>query len=197
MIIVNNKQYSFDSILFLDIDGVLNGEKWYRSAGYKQIKEKLKLDHKDVNWRTEENEKIWAERMAADISPFHVNIFNKILIRFNLGIVVSSTWRGADFTRNALFLAGVDNYKNRLLGYTPQLKYLGDNAGRDSRGLEIIWWMKENNYNGKYVILDDDGDFDTEYNGVNLLKYHIQTNYYGENSGLQECHIKLFEKLLK
>lgn len=197
MITLNNNQYPFDGIIFLDIDGVLNGEKWYRSAEHNLIKEKLRIDHKNVNWRTEENKKICAERMAAEISPFHVNILNKILVKFNLGIVVSSAWRGVDFTRNALFLAGIDNYKNRLLGYTPQLKYLEDKASRDSRGLEIIWWMKENKYNGPYVILDDDGDFNTEYNNINLLTRHVQTNCHGENSGLQEFHIKQFEELLK
>lgn len=196
MITVNNKKYDFDGIKFLDIDGVLNGENWYKSPEYKQVKELFKVKHKDVNWRTEERDFIWAERMSAEISPAHVNILNTILNNYNLGIVVSSTWRGTDFTRNALFLAGIDNYKTRLLGYTPILKYEGNRPGEESRGLEIVDWMQKNNYTGKYIILDDDGDFDCEYLGVNLLKNHLHTNCHGEFSGLQKEHISWAGKIL-
>lgn len=196
MITVNNKEYNFDGCCFLDVDGVLNGENWYKSPEYKQAKEFFKVKHKDVNWRTEEREEIWAERMSAEISPAHVNILNKILIKFNLAIVISSTWRGSDFTRNALFLAGIDKYKERLLGYTPILKYLGDDASRDSRGLEIVDWMQKNNYTGKFICLDDDSDFDCKYLGINLLTKHLKTNCHGTDSGLQEKHIVEAEKIL-
>ena len=49
--------------------------------------------------------------------------------------------------------------------------------------------MQDNNYTGPRIIIDDDGDFDCEYLGVNLLKNHLKTNCHGEFSGLQKEHI--------
>lgn len=196
MFFINGETRYFDGILFLDCDGVINSEKWFKSPECRAIREKYRELNKNLIIRSDDRD-VSPEQIESfretHTDPKCVEVLNKILIKFNLAIVLSSTWRVADFTLKAFLSNKIDKINERFLGCTPKLKYSGKDSGRDSRGLEIIDWMQKFNFNGKYFILDDDADFDVKYNKTNLLTRHVQPHFW--EAGLEEKHILKFDKL--
>ncbi len=148
MIIIGGKEYPFEGVLFLDIDGVLNSQDFYVER-HRNDPTKTFLKRGD----DERDEEYYCRR---SIDPKAVAQLNYLLKEINYGIVLSSTWRSADRSRDALFFAGIENYKERLIGYTP-LHIAG--GCLDRRGNEILAWIQRNNYRGPYIALDDDADF--------------------------------------
>jgi len=80
----------------------------------------------------------------------------KIIEATECSLVISSTWRKEDVPATIVALSDETDYFNngmkfpfcdRIIGVTDLLHC--------DRGLEIARWIKENNYKGKYVILDD------------------------------------------
>jgi len=67
--------------------------------------------------------------------------------KFNADIVVSSCWRRDKKIKSILKKAGVTA---QVIGITPTLHLTGN------RGEEINAWIKDNNYIGDYLIIDDD-----------------------------------------
>lgn len=125
-------------IIFLDIDGVLNHEAFYRK-------------------RFEEDSKI--EYPYSEIDPICVANLNNLIKNTDAKVVISSTWRhsGLNHCKNALEFHG---FNGEIIDITPDLR--GDNY---VRGNEILKWVKDNEslvgpyYNfTEYVILDDDSD---------------------------------------
>ena len=83
-----------------------------------------------------------------------INVLNVLTNRVKAKIVISSAWRieGLDILQDKLKGAGV---KAEIIGVTPRLKqesYTSDTK----RGKEILQWIKDNNYEGDYLVLDDD-----------------------------------------
>lgn len=76
---------------------------------------------------------------------------SKIVEETNCQIVLSSTWRKDEYAlkrlRRVLKYRGIT-----ISSVTPDL-------GKH-RGLEISVWLKENSYDGKYAIIDDDSDME-------------------------------------
>lgn len=128
-------------VLFLDIDGVLNNYNWFSTPDYK----KLQKQYKDVDYAT---------RMRyTHIDPKCFANLNFLLKSVpELKIVLSSTWRIADITRDAFNLLGkdIDNFNVRFLGYTDVLK---------SRGQEIQKWLDRHPADA-FVIIDDNRDME-------------------------------------
>ena len=153
--------FQYDGILFLDIDGVLNHEKFFSTT-----KEKRIINPLEINLR------------EAYIDPENLAILNKLLIESKLAIVISSTWRLWDMTKTALFDVGIDTYKERLIGYTPS-----EPVG--PRGRQIKAWLKMWHYIGPYVTLDDDNDMeDIPLENIVWVKHGHTTG------GLKESHAK-------
>lgn len=124
-------------IIFLDIDGVLNSWRYYKSivASGRRIT-RAHADHFD---------------------PKAVKVLNEILEKSGAKIVVSSTWRLKYEDYEANPLVRIDMAKvlreqgvvGEVIGITPRLGL---------RGTEIQAWLDENPGIESFVILDDDSD---------------------------------------
>jgi len=124
--------------LFLDIDGVLNHDKWYES---KRLKE---LSPTFVRWEQE------------CFDPECVQRVNRILKETGAELVISSSWRGDPELSEIFKSVGLPtNYCVTLLVNVSTWEYY------DTRGEEIERFLKKNPCEN-YVILDDYTDFTEE-----------------------------------
>lgn len=150
-------------ILFLDIDGVLNHDIWFKSPEYKN------------------NEESWRVSM---FDPACVARVNKILNETNAKLVVSSSWR--DMSDLAEIFKGiglptefdVTPYSDVIY---PDAFPIDDFFSEETdvrywRGSEIQWYLDHNvTEDYTYCILDDDHDMLPEQ-----LEYFVSTsNPYG------------------
>lgn len=128
-------------IIFLDVDGVLNNEEFF--------KKRLERKHTDS----------WSERY---LCPILVEKLNKITDLTNARIVFSSSHRRNWDTEEEM----AENLKNGgikadIIGRTPKL-FFENGTHSVPRGCEIKAWIERNIGDKvsefKYVILDDDSD---------------------------------------
>jgi len=117
-------------ILFLDIDGVLNSQRYLRAMG--------------SSW---DNDSL----PESQIDPAAVELLDQVLARTSARIVVSSTWR-LSHTPHALDAMLV----KRGLRAGHVIDRTADLHGRP-RGDEIKLWLDTHEC-GRFVILDDDSD---------------------------------------
>lgn len=124
-------------VIFLDVDGVLNSEQWFKECYKKYGKPcSYELDHACI---------VRLKRLIDKTDAY---------------IVVSSTWRfgfkdnddGWQILMNELESVGI---KNRFIGITPSLSHLYDSC---CRGYEIQKWLDSNEDIENFVIIDDDSD---------------------------------------
>lgn len=125
-------------IIFLDIDGVLNHEQFYKTRKKGEI-----------------------EYPLSELCPKTIGNLNVLIAETGAKVVISSTWRlGSGATELQIQLEGM-GFTGEIIGCTPNLK--GEGC---LRGNEILKWIKDNkeiigadyfNYT-EYVILDDDSD---------------------------------------
>ena len=147
-------------IIFLDIDGVLNCEKAYRSGECNYVK---------WNWEN------GTEDHHQSFCSWSKELLNKLIDETDAKIVISSTWRnsGIDFMRKVWELEGMHG---EIIGITPSFR--GDiNGYTIPRGCEIDYYLehdlKFNHINWdktvqqeyiertgveNYIIIDDDSD---------------------------------------
>lgn len=122
-------------ILFLDIDGVLNSVRYFKSISNSSYSSKL--NHFDPN---------------------AVILLNRIIRETNCKIVVSSSWRYFEECDSILFLSGV---RGDIIGHTPMNidRHSSKIYKPMKRGEEIHQWLENNEWD-KYLILDDDPDME-------------------------------------
>jgi hypothetical protein len=139
-------------IIFLDIDGVLNHELWYK---YEQEQRKgVPIDNKS----------------DYDISQFctwSVGLLNGLTNDTGAKIVLSSSWRKGKSLDDIKTLFEKVGITGEVIGLTPCLYFTGLEGYGYSvpRGCEIKAWLETNKdilddkmSKVKYVILDDDSD---------------------------------------
>ena len=147
------------NVLFLDVDGVLNSHEYLTSL-YEKKKKRL------------EREEFF--------DPKCMVVLKKIVSKFNLKIVITSSWKIADMqTIERVF-------KKYDLGILDKTKNYGD-----KRGKEIREWLSNHSKVKNFVILDD--DFFSDY--VGLENNLVQTSF-SSNGGLNDSHILLVEKII-
>lgn len=122
-------------IIFLDFDGVVETVFWeknedgsYTLNGLKNNKERYLNNTQAIGW------------------------LNELYKHIPYDIVVSSIWRmhmSVSQLQDLLIRSGF-NKNIKVIDKTPCLY--------QQRGLEIQQWIDENNYNGKFIIIDDDCD---------------------------------------
>jgi hypothetical protein len=127
-------------IIFLDIDGVLNHEAFYKERYEKR------------------NDGNVIEHPYNEIDSKCVANLNMLITDTNAKVVISSTWRhsGLSYCEDVLSYHG---FMGDIIDVTPS-------SPTRFRGLEILDWIKNNeeligepHYNfTEYVILDDDSD---------------------------------------
>jgi hypothetical protein len=172
-------------IIFLDIDGVLNSENWYRRR------------FKEIN-----TEDILGKYPFYEFDPLSIAELNRIIEQTEAKVVVSSTWRIGKSVEDLQKMLDVVGFKGKIIDTTPHFfaKGTDNDANRIGytipRGCEIDWWLKEKGkfqrinwsyerqleYLEKslvknYVILDDDSDM-----LYGQREHFVKTNIYG--SGL-------------
>lgn len=128
-------------IIFLDIDGVLNHEAFYKERYEKRYDEGA-IAHP-----------------YSEIDPKCVENLNTLCKESGAKVVISSTWRhsGLDYCKDVLEFHG---FNGEIIDITPHSR-----CNMSLRGNEILQWIRDNHklvgdyYNfTEYVILDDDSD---------------------------------------
>jgi hypothetical protein len=156
------------TIIFLDIDGVLNtpsyGTKAY--AMYKKTKGWFKS----------------RDQYGALFDPMAVECLEYLAHTTNAKIVVSSSWRksGLEVMKEMFKYRAIDI---EIIDTTPILNTI--------RGNEIEQWLLDNDYVTNYVILDDDTDFTQEQ----LQKHFVHT--HGPNGFDHNCMVKALKILME
>lgn len=100
-----------------------------------------------------------------------IQLLNWIYSQYKFDLVITSTWRlgTSPSSLQGVFIHSGLNPRIKILGFTPDLrtsKYdkhikLPFNKNiyiHTRRGHEIDEWIKSNNYEGDFIILDDDSD---------------------------------------
>lgn len=136
------------NIIFLDIDGVLNPIH-YMNAMYKLYK----ASFNEIKSHDEYGQLFFYHNCDA---------LKKIIDETGAKIVISSTWRMAGESQ----MKELWNHRNlagEIIGITPtetEVVESGDSEFYDMvcRGMEIAHWIKNNNFTGNYVIIDDTED---------------------------------------
>ena len=128
-------------IIFLDIDGVLNHERYYVERQTKIINKEWKIPHP-----------------YGEIDPNCVKLLADLSKEYDIKTVVSSTWR---LGRSVEELNEILNYHHK--GIMVIDKTMSSHGDGWVRGNEILAWIDKNIEGFKteytdYVILDDDSD---------------------------------------
>ena len=153
-------------IVFLDIDGVLNSDDWYKSGEAKKAYEKTKI-----------------------VSDYHFDpsawsLVEKLLIETGAKIVLSSSWRNFTLESTLKDFTGTkfEVLNKYIVGITPRSRLR-------NRGKEIETFIKNTDIKiDKYVIIDDDTDFNTEQ-----LPYFVRTDWF---QGITEENYNKAKKIL-
>lgn len=169
-------------IIFLDFDGVLNSENWYKRR-FNEI----------------DTEDILGKYPFYEFDPLSIVELNRIIEETEAKVVVSSTWRIGKRVEDLQKMLDVVGFKGEVIDTTPHFSAKGtdNNDNRIGytipRGCEIDWWLKERGkfqrinwsyerqleYLEKslvknYVILDDDSDM-----LYRQREHYVKTNGYG------------------
>lgn len=183
--------YSFINVIFLDIDGVLNGYNFWNLLGWNIISKfnsnKLK------GWYRELTEPFGVHERK-------VKRLAKIVHKTGAKIVISSSWRSG-LKSNHLnkdkekLLRLFDKYDIQIYDYTPILP-------SRKRENEIIAWLFRNPQVDKYVILDDENADLQYFVGKQLVQtssvprgQYIRGHWY-EDTGLKRKHVRQAIKIL-
>lgn len=182
-------------IIFLDIDGVLNHEKWYEEL--QNMKGNIDID-KPIN----------------HIDPKSINELNRIIIETGAKVVISSTWRKQYNLNELRVLFSKVGFVGEILDVTRVimgniLTHNDDIYCTIPRGCEIDYWLKEygnfqrinwskeeqqkqlNNASIKnYIILDDDSDM-----LYNQREHYIKVGrQYGLTKEIADIAIEILNK---
>ncbi len=167
-------------ILFLDIDGVLNSEKYLFSEEMQQKEEEFCKNHYK-NGLPVDFDLAFMLDGKNQIDPLAVAKLNKIVELTNATVILSSSWRclfSIDEMNDILQFNGA-NFK--IEDKTPKL-YGG------CRGDEILQFLS--NFSGtvsKFVILDDESDMDP------VMEHLVRTDF---KVGLTDQEVDICVNLL-
>ena len=121
-------------IVFLDFDGIVETIYWEQDVDGSWLYNTHKYGHNELN-----------NKQA-------IGWLNELYSKVHYDIVVSSTWRigmTVKELQNLITKSGF-NPEIKVIGMTPVLY--------QQRGLEIQQWIDDNNFTGKFIIIDDDSD---------------------------------------
>ena len=179
-------------IIFLDIDGVLNGYNFWNQLGWRLVcvinNKKLKQWYREVS-----------EPFGIHTPKFKRLV--KIVRKTGAKIVVSSSWRFGLFSKSLseddyMFWYLIKKYNLEVIGYTPC-----SHDGR--RNKEILMWLsKHEDEVEKFVILDDER-YDLEcfadkelVQTSSVKKGQMIKGHWQETTGLRNKHVRKAIKIL-
>jgi len=151
---------NINKIIFLDIDGVLNNKETFPLICCKKV-----------------------------------NLLKYILEKTHAKIVLSSTWRYGGIGKDSsiyehLIKADPKEFVfNAIIDCTPKPGFVEPSFPKNHiRGHEIQRWIEDNDYNGKFCIIDDDNDM------LPVQKHYlVQTD---TDIGLLRSHVDKVIKIL-
>ena len=153
--------------IFLDIDGVLNSEKFWEKEAQHVRKKKAIAEGRSHDEAS----------AIANMDPDAVERIMRIVKETGAEIVVSSTWKYDDNLNYKLRFMGISN----TYGITPW--------SRDRhRGSEIKEWLDEHPEVTSYVIIDDDSDMLEEQKS-----HFVQTSWH---DGINDHNVEKAIKIL-
>lgn len=132
-------------LIFLDFDGCINSENFYRNRPAKDSR----------------------PYPLSEIDLVSVGYLNQICLQTGAKLVVSSTWRHGRTLAELQNILAECGFVGEIIGVTPSLSHQGNHI---VRGNEILKWMQDNekllgvsqggydNDFEEYIILDDDLD---------------------------------------
>ena len=182
-------------IIFLDIDGVLNHQDWYKRR------------HNTIS-----QEEIASKYPFYEFDPVSVANLNLIIDETGAKVVISSTWRHGRSVEDLQGLLNQVGFIGDVIDKTPNIwakLNVEDSGYTVPRGCAIDWWLKEKgdfqriNWSQEvqqeyiehsivknYVILDDDSDM-----LYGQREHFIKTsNSHGLTKELTETAIKVLNK---
>lgn len=162
-------------VIFLDIDGVLNSQEWFDSEEYTSNK------YIEINGVSCNNE----------INESFVKNLKDIVEPTGAEIVLCSTWRNIQIYHSPIIYL---NYMLNKYGL-----HIMDKTGKTKpsfRPKEIKEWLDSHDGIESFVILDDDYDYN-DYAAFGIEKHLVQTQFYGDNGGLQLRHVERAVKILE
>jgi len=165
-------------VVFLDMDGVLNSDCYFKAIGDKQIP----IPEKEWNAAIDTDE--WWTGM---IDPVPVERLNRIIAATEAKVVISSSWRYHCTPEMMQRFLDTKGFKGEVIGRTPIVNQMpGGFQNTGKRGTEIEIWLVKNrhlNVMDYFAILDDIGP--GGFPG--LEAHHIHTSW---GYGLLEEHVQ-------
>ena len=142
-------------IIFLDIDGVLNHQQFYKNR-YDEKQHEKTIKKEDGKLIKQSEEDFYAEML----DPESIENLNELIEKTGAKVVVSSTWRLGETVETLQAILEKRGFVGEIIDTTPR------GCGCCQRGNEILSWLKSNeDVIGKpyhefnsYLILDDDSD---------------------------------------
>jgi hypothetical protein len=136
-------------VIFLDIDGVLNSETFYKEKSQEERCNAPSKFH-------------FYEHM---IDEMCIKLLNELVRDTDAKVVISSTWRLSWCIKDLEKMFKIRGFEYEIFGKTPSLSFNSNCNVKTSvsRGAEIREWIERQNrskgdYVDKYVIFDDDSD---------------------------------------
>jgi len=158
-------------VIFLDIDGVLNSQKYF----IKTHKDNL-IYHKVYDYKNLED---YLKLKLLEIDFEKIQLLKRITYETNAKIVISSSWRR--LREYTLIEEALINKGLPIIDKTP---HIGE------RGEEIRTYLKDHSEIEEFIILDDE-----IFRDFNELENHlVKTDFY--NDGLEEYHVEEAIKIL-
>lgn len=136
-------------VIFLDIDGVLNSQLYYKSDRFNKARQEAEAAQGNrFGWEAE------------DLDTLAIEYLNELLTKSGSKVVISSVWRMSHTQEELQKLLNYRGFTGELIGCTPRL---GEEC---VRGNEIRQWIKKNEARlgcrysdySSYIIFDDDSD---------------------------------------
>lgn len=159
--------FKFTNIIFLDVDGVLNCELFYRekysheSFFYKKIGKPIyRMCKNFLKSKARKEEISWDDYYKGQLCSMRVAMLNDLCKETNSAVVVSSTWRSGKSIEELQRLF-------ELVGATFKVIDKTGYCECRIRGVEIYEWLKDNckkyfdvEYYDfyRFAIIDDDSD---------------------------------------
>lgn len=160
-------------VIFLDIDGVLNSEAF-----------------------SKESHKIYLAtgEIKPDVDEKAVQRLQTVIKATGAKIVLSSSWRNEYNRVKTGESLGVSDDILELIRLFKKydLEVISAIPNEKLREDGILKWLKLNKDIDKFVIVDDENVI--SFKGIS--PYFVQTDYYGEESGLQDSHVDTVIELL-
>lgn len=180
-------------IIFLDIDGVLNGYNRWNLLGWKIVK---KINYKPLI--------LFYKRyyQPFSIHESKVKRLAKIVHSTNAKVVMSSSWRHGwwktpyekQYDDQKLLTDLLNKYNIKVIDITPRL---------NTRGEEINSWLSSHNDITNFIILDDEvsdmGIFKKDKRLIKTSNVPTDVMIIGqanENTGLKNKHVRKAIKIL-